>query len=328
MSEALISIIIPVYNVEKYLDECIASVVNQTYKNLEIILIDDGSPDKCPRMCDNWANRDERIKVFHQENGGLSSARNKGLDIASGDYIGFVDSDDYIEADMYEIMFNALNESGKKISCCLINRIFEDGTIISDMNMYKGDIVLDVEDAIHEIFCKSVGNAVWGKLYEKTIFETMRFPVGEINEDFPVIVPSIVSSDGMALINKPLYTYRKRGDSITGNKTKIPARTSYIVRKNLNLIGNQLKKYNLHCEKCFKFFSARVSFSFAIVMEKNYTLLNDEEKEELSLLKNKMRESLFAYLSSSNSSFKDKLLYILVLSGKLETLYRIFGKSL
>ena len=102
MKKEKISIIVPIYNVEKYLDRCIESIVGQTYKNLEIILIDDGSPDNCPQMCDEWAKKDDRIKVVHKENGGVSLARNKGMDIATGTYIGFVDSDDYIDKNMYE----------------------------------------------------------------------------------------------------------------------------------------------------------------------------------------------------------------------------------
>ena len=104
----LISVIIPIYNVEAYLDECIASVIAQTYSNLEIILVDDGSPDNCPQMCDEWAAKDSRIRVIHKENGGLSDARNAGIDIATGEYIAFVDSDDWIVPEMYEKMLAAL----------------------------------------------------------------------------------------------------------------------------------------------------------------------------------------------------------------------------
>ena len=108
-SNPKISVIVPVYKVEKYLDKCVESIVNQTYKNLEIILVDDGSPDNCPAMCDEWAEKDERIRVIHKENGGLADARNAGMDIATGDYIGFVDSDDWIEPNMYEVLLkNAL----------------------------------------------------------------------------------------------------------------------------------------------------------------------------------------------------------------------------
>ena len=116
VDEGKISVVVPVYNVEEYLDQCVESLVGQTYKNLEVILVDDGSPDNCPAMCDEWAERDNRIKVIHKENGGVSSARNAALDIASGDYIGFVDSDDWIEPDMYEILIKNAKKYDADIS--------------------------------------------------------------------------------------------------------------------------------------------------------------------------------------------------------------------
>ena len=109
MKGPLISVIVPVYKVEQYLDRCLQSIVNQTYKNLEIILVDDGSPDNCPQICDEWAKRDKRIKVIHTQNRGVSTARNIGIDVANGQYIGFVDSDDWIEEDMYEFLLKKCN---------------------------------------------------------------------------------------------------------------------------------------------------------------------------------------------------------------------------
>ena len=128
----LISVIIPIYNVEKYVDRCIESVVNQTYKKLEIILVDDGSPDSCPQICDKWAEKDERIIVIHKQNGGVSTARNAGLDIAKGDYIGFADGDDYLEPEFYETMLNALVSNDADIVSCgmrFCKNVGEDETI-------------------------------------------------------------------------------------------------------------------------------------------------------------------------------------------------------
>ena len=122
MNEDLISIIVPVYNVEKYLHRCVSSILQQTYSKFEVILVDDGSKDASGRICDVFASKDERVRVIHKENGGLSSARNAGLDIANGKYIGFVDSDDYIENDMYEIMYNALIKNNVDIACVGIYR--------------------------------------------------------------------------------------------------------------------------------------------------------------------------------------------------------------
>ncbi|MBR1540013.1 MAG: glycosyltransferase [Clostridia bacterium] len=129
MEEELISIIVPVYKVEKYLDKCINSIVSQTYKNLEVILVDDGSPDSCGKMCDEWTQKDTRIKVIHKENGGLSDARNFGLDCAKGKYIQFVDSDDYIEKDMIEFLYKNLKENNADISICSNYMVDEENVI-------------------------------------------------------------------------------------------------------------------------------------------------------------------------------------------------------
>ena len=124
----LISVIVPVFKVDPYLDRCVESIVNQTYRNLEIILVDDGSPDSCGAMCDAWAEKDRRIKVIHKKNGGLSDARNAGLDIATGTLIGFVDSDDFIRSDMYLLLMERLMEDGSDIAACGVEMVFEDGT--------------------------------------------------------------------------------------------------------------------------------------------------------------------------------------------------------
>ena len=123
-----ISVIIPVYNVEEYLDKCVTSVLNQTYKNLEIILVDDGSPDNCPKMCDEWAKKDKRIKVVHKKNGGLSDARNSGIEVCTGEYIGFVDSDDYIDKQMYKELLKRIESTNSDMVMCGINCV-NDGKV-------------------------------------------------------------------------------------------------------------------------------------------------------------------------------------------------------
>lgn len=127
LDNVLISVIVPVYKVEQYLEKCVNSITAQTYSNLEIILVDDGSPDKCGDICDSLAEKDKRIKVIHKMNGGLSSARNAGIDIATGQYIGFVDSDDFIEPEMYEKLLKLIKQEGTKLAVCAVNYVYEDG---------------------------------------------------------------------------------------------------------------------------------------------------------------------------------------------------------
>lgn len=168
----LISIIVPVYNVENFLDKCVESIVNQTYKNLEIILVDDSSPDNCPKMCDEWAQKDSRIKVIHKENGGVADARNAGIKIAKGDYIAFVDSDDYIESGAYEFMINCAVKDDSDILVC---SYFADD---SDYENTDSDVrEISQLDALSKIACGDYKYGVlWNKLYKKSVAENVIMP--------------------------------------------------------------------------------------------------------------------------------------------------------
>ena len=137
----LISVIIPVYNVERYLDECIKSIVNQTYENLEIILVDDGSPDNCPRMCDDWAKKDERIRVIHKENGGLASARNAGMNICTGEYISFVDSDDWMELNAYESLLKYFDDKTDIVKFDMIRNADVIPSETTDIRVYEKEML-------------------------------------------------------------------------------------------------------------------------------------------------------------------------------------------
>ena len=166
MEDAKISVIVPVYKVEKYLDRCVESIVNQTYKNLEIILVDDGSPDDCPAMCDAWAKKDERIQVIHKENGGVSSARNRGIDAATGDYIGFVDSDDWIDHDMYEALIGALENTGSDVAMCGFYFEAFSQTLCSE----GCDCIVDKENILKTYILDKIRPELWNKLFSIDLF--------------------------------------------------------------------------------------------------------------------------------------------------------------
>lgn len=184
MSETeIISVIIPVYNVEKYLEKCIRSVVEQTYNNLEIILVDDGSLDQSGIICDKWSEKDERIRVIHKANGGLSDARNAGLDAAIGTYIGFVDSDDYIHPKMYQRLYENIRDYGADLAVCGFDWIDEQtGTAYRSSNMFT-DCVVDKKKAIKSICYNNAFMVVWNKLYKRELFHKLRFPYGKFAED-------------------------------------------------------------------------------------------------------------------------------------------------
>ena len=218
MTEPLISVIIPVYNVEKYLEKCISSVVGQTYKNIEIILVDDGSTDKSGTMCDLLAEKDSRIVVIHKANGGLSSARNAGLDIAKGDYIGFVDSDDWIEPDMYEsLLRNMLKESADISACGVYYHRNSKMKTDRDITGYR------VFSRCEAIDCAVRNNGfikvyAWNKLYSKHVFSKLRFPEGKTYEDLFIILPAIDSAEKIVVTKQPKYHYLKRPGSITNSE--------------------------------------------------------------------------------------------------------------
>ena len=212
----MISIIVPVYGVEKYLDRCITSIVNQTYKELEIILVDDGSLDKCPQMCDEWAKKDQRIRVIHKENGGLSDARNAGLQIAKGKYIGFVDSDDYIAPDMYECLLGKIEESKADLAICNYEMVDEKNSPFYSEESPIKDEILTRSQSIKKL---AEGKwwyyiTVWNKLYSRKSLKGVEFPVGKIHEDQFVGHKIYCNCETVVCISRKMYFYVQRSNSI------------------------------------------------------------------------------------------------------------------
>lgn len=212
----LISIIVPVYKVEPYLDKCVSSIVNQTYKNLEIILVDDGSPDNCPEMCDEWTKKDSRIRVIHKPNGGLSDARNAGMAVASGEFIGFVDSDDRIAPDMYEYLYRHLTEDDSDIATCGVQMVRDDDTH-PRMLTCDGSCILSREDAMQAIINESwLKQPVWYKLYKTELVRDIPFPVGKYHEDVFWSYQAVGRAKRVSVSDHIGYYYLQRGGSIMG----------------------------------------------------------------------------------------------------------------
>ena len=221
----LISIVVPIYKVEKYLPKCIDSIINQTYKNLEIILVDDGSPDRCGEICDEYAKTDRRIKVIHKENGGASDARNVGIDIANGEYLGFVDSDDYIVSDMYEKLYTALKKSNSDMSICNVRYTWENNEHgESNCSLNIKDEVLSGEQILCEKMVKpnSWGFVVpWNKLYKINLFDGVRYPKEKRTEDEFIIHELLMQCDKIVTITDELYYYRQHDGSFMNQKSDI-----------------------------------------------------------------------------------------------------------
>lgn len=222
MQSPLISIIIPIYKVERYLRRCLDSIINQTYPHLEIILVDDGSPDRCPQICDEYAAKDKRIIVLHKENGGLSDARNAGLDICKGDYISFVDSDDWVETDYVRTLFELLNKNNADISIINFKKTTSDtpNPYVRPKSRYIKKIeILDSEKSASKLFSsdETIFVIACCKLYKKHLFSEIRFPKGKKNEDEYIAYKLLYTSKKTVFQDIPLYNYFQHSESIMAN---------------------------------------------------------------------------------------------------------------
>ena len=287
----LISVIIPVYKVEDYLQRCVDSVTAQTYKNLEIILVDDGSPDNCPQLCDSLADRDSRIKVIHKQNGGLSDARNFGIDASSGEYLTLIDSDDYITDDMIMTLYERIESDKSDLALCNYLCVDDNG----DTSKYENENDLPIQDEVIDADAahkKLFGYKHWHyviaccKLYKRFLFDDFRYPLGKLHEDLHTTHLIFEKCSKISCVRKPLYYYYQNEKSITHtyNIRRLDAVDAYISRfsfyykkqdyycaimsvqfmieklitayKNLNLsdkmISNKLKNYKSQYKKMLK----------------------------------------------------------------------------
>ncbi len=256
-----ISIIVPVYNVEKYLKKCIDSILNQSFQNFELILVDDGSTDSSGEICDEYALKDRRVLVIHKENGGLSSARNEGIKASSAEYVGFVDSDDYISFSMYEFLYNNLIENNADISICGLYNCYENN--VYPQYSKKEFYLLNNEQALKmalegKVFSVHAVN----KLYRKSLFEDVLFPINKLSEDAFTIPKLLLKSRRVVVNTVPLYFYVHRSGTIT---------TSSYKKKDLDVIEAYFQNLKLVEEKCPKLKKEaefRLLWAFMCVLDK------------------------------------------------------------
>lgn len=208
----LISIIVPVYKVEKYIDRCVSSILTQTYSNLEIILIDDGSPDNCPNICENYARKDKRVKVIHKKNGGLSSARNVGISIAKGSYISFVDSDDWLETNAIELLYKCIIDNSADF---VMGRNSRDKQFNNQIVSYDK---LSFLNKLLKIGSQENVMYAWGKLYKRELFTDVQYIEGIICEDIPCTFELALKSNKICILNTLVYNYFINKYGITQTK--------------------------------------------------------------------------------------------------------------
>ena len=219
---SLVSIIVPIYNVERYINDCVKSLLKQTYNNIEIILVDDGSTDMSGMICDNLKSNDNRIKVIHKRNGGLSDARNEGINIASGKYLTFIDSDDVVEIDFVEYLYNLLIENDAEMSVCHYRKIDEQGNIISETIKDNDELVIGNNSCMEKFFKgNDIGTVAWGKLYKTELFRKIRYPVGKYHEDVFTTYKVVALCDKIAIGAKAKYLYRLRHNSIVNQEVSL-----------------------------------------------------------------------------------------------------------
>ena len=222
-----ISVIVPVFRVEKYLSKCVDSILGQTYKNLEIILVDDGSDDGCPSLCDSYAKKDNRVRVIHRENGGLSAARNSGIAAATGDYIALIDSDDYIGCNMFKHLMEQIISYDADIALCDYQYVNENGNSIDTNAFYDNCDVLaldgrEAQFLMYESYRKRVTFTVaWNKIYKKKLFDGITYPEGRIHEDESRTHELLYKAKKIVYIAAPYYYYLQRNDSIVGANLSI-----------------------------------------------------------------------------------------------------------
>lgn len=310
MERDLISVIIPVYNVEKYLKNCLDSVINQTYKNIEIILVDDGSTDDCPNICDEYALKDTKIKVIHKQNGGLSDARNVGIEQARGKYITFIDSDDDVETEYVEYLYNLLITNNTKMSIAA-------HTVVSKKNKINYGIgyldkVLTTEECLDRMLCeKGFFISACAKLYSKELFDDIEFPRGKLNEDNGTIYKLIFKCENIAYGNKSIYNYYKRENSIT---------TSKFTLKKMDLIELTDKMCDEIDEKFPQLKEStdkkRITSRFSILRQMLVNELNEEQKQVEQKIEKYIKQRKKMILKNKKMDKRDKIALIALMIGK------------
>ncbi len=292
MTKELISIIVPVYNVEKYLKKCVDSIVNQTYKNLEIILVDDGATDNSGKICDELVELDNRIKVYHKKNGGLSDARNYGVERATGDYIGFVDSDDYIDAEMYERLYEAIKKENVDVAECNLKIVYPEKTdLFTDQKYYQ---ICNKQEYLEEYLkIEKIFGSACVRLTKADIAKKLKFPVGKLYEDTYYAYDLIGIVDKYVIMDNPYYNYLMRENSITNAKfnPRIFDLIEIVEKFHTNVYKNYPSlKEAADCRKMYAYFSVLNSILLEEDFKNNsfYKQIIDYFKEEYTkLLRNK-----------------------------------------
>lgn len=318
----LISVIVPVYNVEGYLRRCVDSILAQTYENLEIILVDDGATDLSGAICDEYAARDARIRVIHKPNGGLSSARNAGIDIASGDYLAFVDSDDWIDPEMYSYLMGLIHKYDVKLA--YTGRFdVEEATGERTVGLCpEREEKIPAQELVKRIFLwDNVDSAAWDKLYHRSLFARYRYPEGKICEDVPVTYRLILETDYVAVGNKPMYHYYHRAGSIT--KSKVSEKSFHFSQHTAAVYEDIRKNYPELAPRA-RYLRVRSLSHILLLLETEGERSWEIYPEEYSAARGELRKHLSFLLTSPLLGKQERLTDLLLILGWYRPLRRLY----
>ncbi len=305
-----ISVIVPVYKVEPYLHRCVDSILAQTYSDFELILVDDGSPDRCGVICDEYAEKDERVHVIHQANGGLSAARNAGIDWAfahsDSQWLSFIDSDDWVHPQYLELLYKAAQNGNVRICQCLT---LETGETIQTYNTYDAEECISVIP-VEEQYTNYYSAFAWGKLYRRECFLEIRYPVGQLYEDVAIWYKLLFAEKVIALVKAQLYYYFQRSDSII-HREWTPAKLAQVRAWDEQMaFFSRLKNRKLLETAAIHYF--QVTFGQLQLVDKTESLPEKDKKEYRNLLRKKLKKIILRYHYLSFFKEQDLWVYELI----------------
>lgn len=324
----LLSVIVPVYNVEDYVARCVESILNQTYTNLEVILVDDGATDSSGAICDSLAAKDSRVRVIHKENGGLSSARNAGMDAATGEYMTFLDSDDWLEADGYEHLMELMKRYQVKLVC--------GGNYDVDGQTGKRTLalcpekeeVLSAEEFVGRMFLwQGFDSSACDKIYHRSLLENFRYPEGKVCEDVPVTYKIALTTDRAALSDRPFYNYYHREGSITISTAEVITDKSFHFSRHTAEIYDYICRNHPAVAPQARFLRVRSLSHILLLLEQSEAEVRKEFAEEYCHIRRELGKHTAFILKSSSFTKKEKVTDLLLIMNLYRTLRPLFHRA-
>ncbi len=326
--ETMLSVIIPVYNVEEYLVKCVESVLNQTYRYLEVILVNDGSKDGSGRICDELAAKDSRIKVIHQENGGLSKARNAGIEAATGEYITFVDSDDWIEADAYEHLLNLMEKYRVKLVCGgNFDVDGETGEKTLGLTPAKEEVITTEEMVARMFLWQGCDSSACDKIYHRSLLETFRYPEGRVCEDVAVTYKIVLSTDRAAMSDRPFYNYYHRPGSITISTAEEITDKTFHFSQHTEAIYPYIREHHPAIEPQARYLRVRSLAHILLLLEQETPEVRERFAEQYRHARKELKKHTLFILKTPYLGKKAKVTDILLNLGLYRCLRPIFHRE-